>query len=95
MYVYVIITLAVLAFIIFTFLFWQVDNVYKRRTKIVEAIHAYNVHEINKDPNIDDMYLIPYTCMETFDQTCHRFWDFKCDRIVPSDVYILIKDYIQ
>ena len=65
---------------------------YKNRIKISNAIYKYNIDMIaqNKYGNI-----LSYNCLESYDETLHRLWDFGYENIVPKDIYELIKDYIE
>ena len=88
--VIIIIYISVITFLMF--LLARNNLTYKNRIKISNAIYKYNIDMIaqNKYDNI-----LNYGCLESYDETLHRLWDFGCENIVPKDVYELIKDYIE
>lgn len=74
------------------FMLVRVEIVYRNRIKILNAIHKYNKDRINRD---DYENLISYDCLEDFEKTTRRLWDFGYKRIVSEDVLRKICGYLK
>lgn len=68
------------------------EIVYRNRIKIINAIEKYNIDRINRD---DYENLISYDCLEDFEETTQRLWDFGYKRIVSEDVFRKICGYLK
>lgn len=66
-------------------------NADKNHKIIIEAIHRYNLRKIK---NYEFNALIDYDCMEEYNQTLWRLWDWSCKNIVPPEIYAEIYPYI-
>lgn len=78
---------------IFRFYRVRIEVAYINQRKVLCAICKYNYHLMFEGALFDD--LIGYECVEPYYETIWRFWDFGCSRIVPKDVWDVIKDYIE
>ena len=65
---------------------------FRNRMKIINAIYNYNEDRIN---HYDYENLISYECMEDYDETTRRLWDFGYKRIVSEDVFHKIYEYLK
>ena len=74
------------------FMFVRVFVVYKNRAKIIEAIYEYNEDRVSHN---DYKNFISYDCMEKFEETERRLWDFGYKRIVSEDVFRKICGYLK
>ena len=74
------------------FMFVRAEIAYRNRAKILNAIFKYNEDRIN---HYDYENLISYDCLEDFEKTARRLWDFGCKRIVPEDVFRKIYGYLK
>ena len=74
------------------FMFVRVEIVYRNRIKILNAIYKYNTDRINRN---DYENLISYDCLEDFEKTTQRLWDFGYKRIVSEDVFRKIYGYLK
>lgn len=63
-----------------------------QRTIIIDAIHRYHYDLIEQDIFT---YVVEYSDMESYGKTLWRLWDWGCKRILPSDKYEIIKQYIK
>lgn len=59
------------------------------RITIVKAIGAYRID------HLDEVTLVDYGDMESYNDTLFRFWDWGYTRILPKDKYEIIKPYIE
>ena len=76
----------------FLTLYLAIKNVrtYCVRRRISRAIYKYrqaNLIHYNR--------YVDYNCMETCEKTLFRLWDWGYKRIVPKEIYNIIKDYIK
>lgn len=69
----------------------KVDNAYYQRRKVMYAIHGYNLRMIDNNTRENS---IRFECMESFNSTLYRLWDWGCKRIVPNNIYEKIKPYM-
>lgn len=65
------------------------DNTYHQHMKILKAIFEYG-----KDTGEHSKAIEYMQSFEKYDKTLYRLWDWGCTRIVPKDVYEVIKPYI-
>lgn len=72
------------------------ENTNKQQTKIIKAIKKYNIHIIDECYSYEEYkYMsISYDCIESYNKTLLRFWDWGNKRIVPKEVYEKIKIYL-
>lgn len=72
------------------------ERTYKQRVKIIKAIKKYNVDIIDECYSYEEYkYMsIRYDCIEKYEETLFRFWDWGNKRIVPKEVYEKIKKYL-
>lgn len=63
---------------------------FNNRQIIIKAIYDYYAEDFNRY-NPDFCF---YDTLEPYYKTMFRIWDFGHKRIVPPEVYDLIKDYI-
>lgn len=82
----------IFGFVCCLFMFVRVEIVYRNRLKILNAIEKYNIDRINHD---DYENLISYDCLEDFEKTTRRLWDFGYKRIVSEDVFRKICGYLK
>lgn len=77
-----------------TFLLIKNSSTLKNQTKVLDALHKYNTYIIrNKDQCDWEEMIIDYDCIEDYEKTFCRVWDWGVTRIVPKDVYDKIKEY--
>ena len=74
------------------FMLVRVEIVYRNRLKIINAIEKYNEDRIN---HYDYENLISYDCLEDFEKTTRRLWDFGYKRTVSEDVFRKIYGYLK
>lgn len=74
------------------FMLVRCENAYRNRIKIINAIFKYNEDRIN---HYDYENLISYDCLEDFEKTTRRLWDFGYKRIVSEDVFRKIYGYLK
>lgn len=75
------------------FLILKNENTWKMQKMILDAIHKYNSYMIwNGELNEDK--LIEFDCMEDYNKTLLRLYDWGFKRIVSKDVYEKIKSYL-
>lgn len=81
---YILVTLSA-----FGILMFKVCNAGTQQRKILFAIDRWV--DDTEDYETATMYI---ESMEDFDKTLFRLWDWGCTRIVPEDVYEVIKPYL-
>ena len=74
------------------FMFVRSEIAYRNRVKILNAIYEYNEDRIN---HYDYENLISYDCLEDFEETTRRLWDFGYKRIVSEEVFRKICGYLK
>lgn len=74
------------------FMLVRCEIVYRNRLKITNAIEKYNIDRINCDYYEN---LICYDCLEDFEKTTRRLWDFGYKRIVSEDILRKICGYLK
>lgn len=88
--VLIVLILLVITTLVFASLFLIKNEVTRKcRIIIVEAIGAYLRDHIN------EVTLVDFDDMESYDDTFNRIWDWGHTRILPKDKYELIKPYIK
>ena len=71
----------------------KIDNAFKMRKVITNAIHNRNMVLI-KNNEFDKRYEVDYSDMEPYDRTLWRLWDWSYKHILPNDKLKLIEEYI-
>ena len=84
-----IIAVLILFFVFEVVLLIKTDNTYHQYMKILKAINKYGTDTGEHSKAIEYMH-----SFEEYDKTLYRLWDWGCTRIVPKDVYEVIKPYI-
>ena len=82
----------VFALVYCLFMFVRDEIAYRNRVKILNAIFKYNEDRIN---HYDYENLISYDCLEDFEKTTRRLWDFGYKRIVSEEVFRKICGYLK
>lgn len=72
--------------------FFKNENTFRNRSKILDAIHSYQMHLLNL--GIYD-HTDLYSYMESYDSTFRRFWDWGYTRILPPNYFKLIEPFIE
>ena len=88
----IIMIICVFALVCCLFMLVRCEIIYRNRLKIINAIEKYNIDRINRD---DYENLISYDCLEDFEKTTRRLWDFGYKRIVSEDVFRKICGYLK
>lgn len=86
---YAIIAVLILCSVFGLILLVKNDNTYHQYMKILMAIHKYGNDTGEHSKAIEYMH-----SMKQYEVTLFRLWDWGCTRIVPKDVYEVIKPYI-
>jgi len=73
------------------FILFKNKNTFDKHMNITNAIHTYNRLCIKRH---DYIAMIDYKVVEDYDTTLFRLWDWGYKRMVPKDIYELIKEYI-
>lgn len=73
----------------------KMDNAYRNRVLILNAICNYNIAIIQFDYSNYENNRIPYSVLEPRKNTIFRFWDWGYTRLVDRDTYNKIKPYIK
>lgn len=81
-----------LALILNIVLIFKNHNTFKNHNKVSEAISNYNTYVIWNEKELKDK-LIKYDCMESYDKTLFRLYDWGCQRIVSKDIYEKIENH--
>ena len=84
--------ICVFALVCCLFMLVRIEIVYKNRAKIINAIYKYNEDRISHN---DYKNFISYDCLEDFEETTRRLWDFGYKRIVSEDVFRKIYGYLK
>lgn len=74
-------------------LIFKNSNTFENHNKVSDAIYKYNVYIIYNEKTWEDK-LIEYDCMESYNKTFFRLYDWGYQRIVSKDVYEKIKSYL-
>lgn len=83
-------------FLIIWFAFWVVMVIKtlvtgRQHKRILTAIYRHNLLMIHRGRS---EYMLSYDCVEEFDSTLFRLWDWGYKRIVPPEVLERINLYI-
>lgn len=87
--IYAIIAVSILCVVFGLILLLKNDNTYNQQIKVLCAIQKWGNNTGNTSKAIEYMH-----SMEQYEVTLFRLWDWGCTRIVPKDVYEVIKPYI-
>lgn len=72
---------------------------FRNHNKIIHAIYDYWCSYIEKygdfPVNPNHISYDPFECMESYEKTLFRLWDWSCKRIVDKDTYEKIKPYLK
>lgn len=86
---YAIIEVLILCLVFGVVLLFKNDNTYHQYMKILKAINKYGNDTGEHSKAIEYIH-----SMVQYEVTLYRLWDWGCTRIVPKDVYEVIKPYI-
>lgn len=81
-----------LALLLSIVMLFKNHNTFKNHNKVSKAIYNYNAYVIWNEKEFENE-LIEYDCMESYDKTLFRLYDWGCQRIVSKDVYEKIESY--
>ncbi|WP_395546816.1 MULTISPECIES: hypothetical protein [unclassified Lacrimispora] len=75
------------------YLLFKNENTWKKHNMVLEAIYKYNMNIISNEELYEEK-LIDFDCIESYDKTFYRLYDWGLKRIVHKDVYEKIKNYL-
>lgn len=73
----------------------KMDNDYRNRVRIINAIRDYNLALIQNDYANYEIKRIPYSVLEPPKNTIYHFWKWGYRHLIDRDTYNKIKPYIK
>lgn len=68
---------------------------YTHMSRILNAIHVYNMREIDESFNENRPFdIIPYDCFKSYETVLFNVFDWGIENIIPKEYYERVKPYL-